>query len=210
MLPPAQEPTSSPEAGEISDEDLVARILSGEETYFEQLYQRHSAGLRAYAIHATDLETGDDIAQQAFLNAYEHLRTLKRGESFKPWLYRIVSNAILDYRRRQRLKKWIPWSEVKDEEVSDTVCMGQCGQAWEQQIENEEFIRQCRQRVSPMYWGCTYLAVFQEWKAPAIAEMLRKPERTVRRYIKIGEKQLSEAYNCLTRKFRDLPGEQKK
>jgi RNA polymerase sigma factor (sigma-70 family) len=209
MLSSGQEPTSSPGADEISDEDLVARILSGEETYFELLYQRYSPAFRAYAIHSTDLQTGEDIAQQAFLNAYDHLRTLKQGESFKPWLYRITYYLIQDYGRRQRLRQWVPWIEVRDEHIRDTLCLGQFGQALEQQLENEEFIRECRQRVAPAYWDCTYLAVFQECKAPVIAAILKKSERTVRRYIKKGEEQLSQAYDCFTREFPDVPGEQK-
>jgi RNA polymerase sigma-70 factor (ECF subfamily) len=209
MLSSGQEPTSSPGADEISDEDLVARILSGEETNFDLLYQRYSAAIRSYAIHYTDLQTGDDIAQQAFVNAYEHLPTLKKGESFKPWLYTITRHLILDYGRHQRLRQWVPWIEVRDEYIRDTLCMGQFGQTWEQQLENEEFIRQCRQRVSPAFWDCTYLAVFQECKAPVIAAILKIPERTVRRYIKKGEEQLSQAYDCVTREFRDVSGEQK-
>ena len=40
MLSSAQEPTSSPDADEISDEELVARVLAGELTYFVVLYNR--------------------------------------------------------------------------------------------------------------------------------------------------------------------------
>src|SRR5260370_35415205 len=159
MLSSAQEPTSSPDADEISDEELVARVLAGELTYFVVLYNRYSQKIYTFAVYSTDHETGEDITQQTFMKAFENLGTLKKGEHFKPWLYRIAHNDIQDRQRRKRLRQWVPWREVKDEQVIDGLCVGTFGQDWEQELENKAFIHQTLQKVSPQYRDCTGLAL---------------------------------------------------
>lgn len=210
MLSSAQEPTPSPNAGGLSDEDLVARILAGESTYFAVLYGRYKQGIQNFSVYATDYETGQDLSQQTFIKALENIRALKKGECFKSWLYRIAHNIIQDHRRRLRLRHWVPWAEVTDEQVRDGLCIGASEQEWEQHVEDTLFVRQTMQKVSPKYRSCTYLAVFEAWKAPEIARALHIPERTVRRYIGEGEAELRLAYRYLAQEPSDSPEEEKK
>ena len=46
-------------------------------------------------------EDAQDMAQEAFLKAYTSLSSFRGDSKFSSWLYRIVSNVCLDYRRRQ-------------------------------------------------------------------------------------------------------------
>lgn len=210
MLFSAQEPTPSPDTSGLSDEDLVARILAGEKIYFAVLYDRYEQMIKSFSIHATDHDTGCDISQQTFMRALENIRMLKKGELFKPWLYRIAHNAIQDHWRRLRLRHWVPWAEVTDGQVKDGLCIGTLRQGWEQEVEDNMFIHQAIQKVSPKYRNCTYLAVFETWKAPEIAKVLQIPERTARRYSRKGETELRLAYRHLAKKQSDLPEEEKK
>jgi RNA polymerase sigma-70 factor, ECF subfamily len=198
MIPSAQEPTSSPGAGGLSDEELVEHILAGNTACFDILFERYNAKLCAYAIHLTDVEVGYDLAKQAFEKAYKNLPSLRDGVRFRPWLYQIAKNEIQDYLRRKKIFCWIPWKEVKDEAVEKVVCAGTFGQeSLEHVIEDKEFIRGAIRHVSPKYRHCTYLAIFEDMKPPEIAEVLVMNERTARRYVQKGMQELYGNYDKL-------------
>ena len=46
-------------------------------------------------------EDAQDMAQEAFLKAYSSLNSFRGDSKFSSWLYRIVSNVCLDFKRRQ-------------------------------------------------------------------------------------------------------------
>jgi len=44
----------------------------------------------------------EDIVQDAFVSAYDNLKTFREGSAFRPWLYRIVINRCIDRLRQLR------------------------------------------------------------------------------------------------------------
>ncbi len=48
-----------------------------------------------------DEASASDVTQEAFISAYKHMQSF-RGESFKSWIYRIVTNACYDELRRRK------------------------------------------------------------------------------------------------------------
>lgn len=106
-LPHSQEldSRSAETAAEPSDDALVARILSGERLPFELLMRRHNRALyrAARAILRSDDEV-EDVMQQAYLRAFEHLAEYAGRARFSTWLTRIaVHEAFARLRKRKRL-----------------------------------------------------------------------------------------------------------
>ncbi len=85
------------------DSDLINRYLAGSDEAFNRLVLRHQrrAVNLAYRFLG-DYEDACDIAQEAFVRVYKHLRRFKGHCSFKTWLYKIVLNLS---RNRYRWKK---------------------------------------------------------------------------------------------------------
>jgi RNA polymerase sigma-70 factor (ECF subfamily) len=91
-------------SGSISDEEVVARVLSGETALFEILMRRHNQRLyrAARAILRDDAEA-EDVMQQAYVNAYTHLEQFDSRAQFSTWLTKIaVHEAIARAKRRGR------------------------------------------------------------------------------------------------------------
>src|SRR4051812_24364267 len=99
-----------------SDEELVARVrggkLPGAQWAFGQLYIRHArdlvAGLRRFPPSGLSHEEAEDVAADAWLNAWQQREQidLSRG-SFRTWLFAIAWNRARDlqksaYRKRRR------------------------------------------------------------------------------------------------------------
>jgi RNA polymerase sigma-70 factor (ECF subfamily) len=79
------------------DRELVGAALGGDESAFAELVRRHQAGVRRCAARILlDHEEARDVAQLAFIRAWENLARYDAAWSFSTWLYRIASNLAID------------------------------------------------------------------------------------------------------------------
>jgi RNA polymerase sigma-70 factor (ECF subfamily) len=88
----------------LSDEQVVSRILAGQTALFEVLMRRHNERLyRAARAILKDGSEAEDVMQQAYVNAYSHLRQFDGRSKFSTWLTRIaIHEALARARRRGR------------------------------------------------------------------------------------------------------------
>src|SRR5215813_989585 len=97
--------TRQSEAAAASDGAIVARVLAGELGSFEQLMRRHNARVyRAARAVLHDDSEAEDVMQDAFVRAYEHLHEFEGRSRFSTWLTRIaVHEALKRVRRSARM-----------------------------------------------------------------------------------------------------------
>jgi RNA polymerase sigma-70 factor (ECF subfamily) len=93
------EVATSPEP--LSDEEVVARVLAGEKGMFEIVMRRHNQLLYrvARAILRNDSEA-EDVMQDAYVRAFEHLNQFAGRAKFSTWLTRIAVHEALARQRR--------------------------------------------------------------------------------------------------------------
>ena len=85
------------------DASLVAEALGGDRDAFGALVVRYFNPAYAVALaHLGHHESAQDAVQEAFLNAYRRLNTLRDPERFREWLITIVRNACYSLRRKER------------------------------------------------------------------------------------------------------------
>ena len=80
----------------LSDEEVVARVLAGETALFEIVMRRYNQRLYrvARAILRNDTEA-EDVMQDAYVRAYEHLAQFAGKAQFSTWLTRIAVHEAL-------------------------------------------------------------------------------------------------------------------
>lgn len=88
----------------LSDEQVVTRVLAGQTALFEVLMRRHNERIyRTARAILRDEHEAEDVMQQAYVNAYSHLRQFDGRSAFSTWLTRIaVHEALARARRRGR------------------------------------------------------------------------------------------------------------
>lgn len=88
----------------LSDEDVVARVLAGETVLFEVLMRRHNQRIyRAARAILRDDREAEDVMQEAYVNAFTHLRQFDGRALFSTWLTKIaVYEALSRLRARRR------------------------------------------------------------------------------------------------------------
>ena len=99
---------------------LVRAAKSGDIAAFEQLVKRYDRNIFRLAQHITqNREDAEDVVQEAFLKAYQHLKGFQEQSKFYTWLVRIAVNESLMKLRRRRADKTISLDqEIETEENS--------------------------------------------------------------------------------------------
>ena len=86
----------------LSDEEIVSRIHAGDSALFEILMRRHNQRIyRAVRAVLGSADEVEDVMQQAYLNAYQHLAQFAGEARFATWLTRIAVNEALGRRRKR-------------------------------------------------------------------------------------------------------------
>ena len=87
-----------------NDTELIQRTLDGDQTAFTELVEKYQKGIHALAWRKIgDFHIAQEITQDAFLRAYERLRTLKDHSLFPGWVYVIASHLCTEWHRKKKL-----------------------------------------------------------------------------------------------------------
>ena len=94
---------------EMSDEMLASRAKSGDTDAFVELSKRHANRVFQAAYRVTrNRQDAEDALQDAFLNAFTHMKTFDGRSSFSTWLTRIAINSALMILRKKRNRHEVP------------------------------------------------------------------------------------------------------
>jgi len=82
--------------------DPVRASLQGDQKAFESLIREHQEMIHALCYRMTgSLNDAEDLAQETFIHAYQHLAEFRAEARFSSWLYRIAMNQCLNWRKRR-------------------------------------------------------------------------------------------------------------
>ena len=102
-------PLPRDDAGE---RQLIERVQAGDGEAYDALvanYLRRVVSI-AWSI-VRNADDAEDLAQEAFVKAYQNIGRFRSGEPFGPWIYRIVTNLALDVMKHR--------TKFRHEEITD-------------------------------------------------------------------------------------------
>src|SRR5712691_11669488 len=91
---------SGPMAAPSSDPDLelIERYFAGDAAAFDEIMIRYERQIyRVCYRFVENREDAQDLAQDVFVKAFEHLPTFRRESTLKTWLYRIAMNHCINH-----------------------------------------------------------------------------------------------------------------
>jgi RNA polymerase sigma-70 factor (ECF subfamily) len=104
-----------------ADTDLISRAAGGDSSAFQALVERHRSMVYRVAYQfAGNHHDAEDIAQEVFIKVYRSLDRFRQDAQLTSWMYRIVMNACIDHRRRQRLAVAAPFGEEAEQRMLNT------------------------------------------------------------------------------------------
>ena len=103
----------------MTDRELVEKAKQGDQSAFEQLVLENQN--RAYSLALRligDREEAADLAQEAFVKAWQGLPAFRGGSFFSTWLYRLTTNVCIDYLRKKKRREAVEPAVSLDDEDS--------------------------------------------------------------------------------------------
>jgi RNA polymerase sigma-70 factor (ECF subfamily) len=124
----------------LSDEEVVAQVLAGETAMFEIVMRRHNQRLYrvARAILRNDGEA-EDVMQDAYVRAYQHLDQFAGRARFSTWLTHIAVHEALA--RQRRGNRYQELERISDREGDPMDRFASLAPDPEQQASNSEIRR---------------------------------------------------------------------
>jgi RNA polymerase sigma-70 factor (ECF subfamily) len=160
-----------------TDRDLIDRYVQGDRTAFDGLVRSYGPSVLGYLRRVCrNLDDADDCFQETFRRVHEKAHTIK-GNTFKPWLFRVATNVAMDGFRRQKRERAVSLdSELAspdrlsplDTAVEDTLSA-------ENELIQDEQARQVRQAVASLpdrQRTTLVLAYYQKLSYTQVAETL--------------------------------------
>jgi RNA polymerase sigma-70 factor (ECF subfamily) len=109
MMPATTEP------GVFDEQALVARAREGDAAAYNELVGRYERKIFRLAKHITQNdEDAEDVLQESFMKAFEHLPDFQGQSKFYTWIVRIAVNESLMKLRKRKSDRTVPLDEPVD------------------------------------------------------------------------------------------------
>ena len=108
------------------DHQLVRNAQGGDLAAYDELVRRYQERIYATLYHMTsNHEDANDLAQEAFIKAFQALRSFKGGSSFYTWVYRIAVNKTINFlkQRKNRVQMSLDDMDFNAEHDPDLVAL---------------------------------------------------------------------------------------
>lgn len=84
--------------------EIVNRCKKGDQKAYYEIYKLYSKAMYNICFRITGVEeVAEDVLQEAFVSAFQNIKSFKGRSSFGAWLKKIVVNRAISYLRKQQM-----------------------------------------------------------------------------------------------------------
>lgn len=186
----------------MTDIERVERCLKGDQEAFEELVREYQRPIyRLCFRYSRNAEDAYDLAQDAFLKAYQGLHTFNRRSSFKTWLYRVAINNCINHIHRQKTRV-----EEMDAEIETTEDPSVHIHEVVEQKEQLELLRRSLERLPPRQRAALKLRVYDELSYEEISKVLKCTVSTAKTNVFFGLANLRKVMKLETKDQKEIEG----
>ena len=176
--------------------EIIVKVRSGDADAFEALVLEHQNKVYSLALRMVgNEEDARDMAQEAFIRAFNSLGSFRGESKFSVWLYRLTSNICIDVLRGRAKRRTVSLSwededgdegelEIPDERFSP--------EAGLERSELREAVRRGLEQLTPEYREILLLREINGLSYDEIGRALNLEEGTVKSRIFRARKKLCE------------------
>ena len=168
----------------VSDKILVEKVLTGDREIFGQLVERYQGPIYGLVYHYVGkYGEAEDLAQEAFLEAYRNLSRLKERDKFCAWLRGITCRICMNWLRKEekRLQRRVAKEEPAEEISYEAIISATVSLDREMaQHEIREAVNEAIASLPEKYQLPVILRYLQELSYEEIGHFMELPKSTVR------------------------------
>ena len=160
----------------MTETDIVARALMGEEAAWRELVAEHQQAMfRLAYLKLGDADEAEDATQEALMRAHRYLRRFDPSRPLRPWLLAIVSRVAANRRRAAgrywaALQRWLAEREVRQTPSRQR----------EAPLDDERGLWRAVQQLAAIDQDVIYLRYYLDLSVAEAAEALGVAEGTVK------------------------------
>ena len=171
----------------IHTDELVRRAQEGNVEAFEKLVRIYDKRVLSLAVQLVgNTEDAKDIYQDVFMKVYSRLNQFKLESQFYTWLYRIVVNCAISYRKKRNRQRHQSIDELLDTRGEWQYHFQRSAQNPEKDAISKEILEQIQltmDNLSLMERVVFVLRFFEDFKIKDISEIMGCAEGTVKNYL---------------------------
>lgn len=173
------------------DRTLALQAARGRERAFRELLNRYERPVFSLIYRMVrDRSLAEDLAQEAFIRAFNAIGSYNPGYKFSSWMFKIAHNLTIDHLRKRRLDTisihGSPNAVTADEQARTSLVLESSEERPDAYVENLELGSQIETaigRLRPEYRAVTLLRHVEGYSYQEIADILEIPLGTVKTYI---------------------------
>lgn len=162
---------------------LAVRALQGDEDAFEEILDRYKGSMlrTAYSI-VKDQDVAEDAVQNALIQAWQHLPSLRETGALRPWLMRIVVNQCISFKRRiARSAMFLQQSFAEQESEQASLVANDAESVLER---NWDLVRAIKQLPAKQQ-AVIALHYYQGMTLPEMSQRLQTSENTLKKRLQV-------------------------
>jgi RNA polymerase sigma-70 factor (ECF subfamily) len=178
--------------------ELVRSVKTGNTRAFWDLMSIYEEMIYRFCYRKLQVkEAAEDAAKEAFVKAFEKIRTLKDDAKFKPWLFTIARNLCID-----ELKRGNTFVDLPEDDTPYAIPNGKANpeRALEekQKMRAEEMVMDQVGKLSEKYKDVLFLVHYEGVSYEEASHVLNVPIGTVRSRLARGLDALRSRLQCLS------------
>jgi RNA polymerase sigma-70 factor (ECF subfamily) len=176
-----------------SDAELVQQALSGSQAAYQDLVSRYATPAVNLATRMVqDRAVAEELAQEAFVRAFERLSTYDLKRRFVSWFFQVLHNVTIDYLRHKR-PATISLGELAEagHPALDLPSTGASPHARVEQAALAHAMEAALARIRPEFREAVVLRYHEDLSIEEIAETMKVPAGTIKTYLYRARKELA-------------------
>jgi RNA polymerase sigma-70 factor (ECF subfamily) len=184
-------PLASPDYATLEDRELATLAARGQELAFRELLTRYERPVFSLIYRMVrDRTLAEDLAQEAFIRAFNAIGTYKTSYKFSNWILKIANNHTIDHLRKRKLDTvsidGSPHARSQEEVERSRVVIESRAETPEEFVEHRELGSQIEAAIGELreeYRTVIVLRHVEGYAYDEIAEVMDLPLGTVKTYL---------------------------
>lgn len=201
-----ERPLAAPDYAALEDRELATMAARGREAAFRELLARYERPVFSLIYRMVrDRTQAEDLAQEAFVRAFNAIGTYKTSYKFSNWILKIANNHTIDHLRKRRLDTisihGSPHATTAEEASQTELVVASTDENPHEYLEHKELGGQIERAIGGLrteYRTAVILRHVEGYAYDEIAEIMNVPLGTVKTYLHRARAELRESLAHLT------------